>query len=159
MEVIKVDYHNEKQMSDLLFLLNCYAEDPMGGGEPVSEEVTKQLPEALQARNFVFSLIVYIDGKPAGLTNCIESFSTFACRPVVNIHDFAINPEYRGQGVSQVLLNEIEKIAREKGSAKITLEVLSGNKVAINAYKKFGFNGYELDPNMGKAEFWEKKLK
>jgi hypothetical protein len=29
----------------------------------------------------------------------------------------------------------------------------------MNAYKKFGFEGYELDPVDGKAMFWQKKFK
>jgi hypothetical protein len=40
----------------------------------------------------------------------------------------------------------------------VTLEVLEGNQIAKNAYIKFGFAGYELDPKMGKALFWEKPL-
>ena len=41
---------------------------------------------------------------------------------------------------------------------KLTLEVLEGNSVAQSAYRAFGFEGYELDPQMGKALFWQKKL-
>ncbi|MFT5906124.1 MAG: ribosomal protein S18 acetylase RimI-like enzyme, partial [Cryomorphaceae bacterium] len=41
---------------------------------------------------------------------------------------------------------------------KITLEVLSKNEVAKSAYQKFGFSGYELDPEAGKALFWEKPI-
>jgi len=55
-------------------------------------------------------------------------------------------------------LTASEKIARESGCCKITLEVLEGNHVARAAYSAFGFKGYELDPKMGKALFLEKKL-
>lgn len=157
-EIVKVDYNNEQQVEELLSLLDLYARDPMGGGEPLSDDIKAQLPKAFKERSFLFSLIAYVDGEAAGLANCIESFSTFACKPVINIHDMAVNPKFRGLGLSQKILASIEDIAKEKGSAKVTLEVLTGNDVAINAYKKFGFNGYELDPKMGKAEFWEKKI-
>ncbi|MFT5635935.1 MAG: hypothetical protein ACI89T_001390 [Cognaticolwellia sp.] len=40
----------------------------------------------------------------------------------------------------------------------MTLEVLEGNKVAKNAYQKVGFGSYVLDPEMGQAVFWQKKL-
>jgi len=157
-EVVIVDYADEKQVQDLIRLLDLYACDPMGGGQGLSKHAKKHLAQELSKRDYMFSLIAYIDDKPAGLANCIESFSTFACKPVINIHDMAVNPEYRGKGISQNLLAKIEEVARHKGSAKITLEVLTGNKVAMNAYRKFGFSGYELDPTAGKAEFWEKKL-
>ena len=30
--------------------------------------------------------------------------------------------------------------------------------IAQKAYRAFGFDGYELNPQMGKALFWEQKL-
>ena len=38
------------------------------------------------------------------------------------------------------------------------LKVLQGNGVAKSAYQGFGFNAYELDPENGTAELWQKKL-
>jgi GNAT superfamily N-acetyltransferase len=95
---------------------------------------------------------------PIAFANCIESFSTFKGKSVVNIHDFAVIPEARGQGVSQRLILGIEDASRARGACKLTLEVLEGNKVAKNAYLKAGFSGYELDPALGRALFWEKGL-
>jgi hypothetical protein len=40
----------------------------------------------------------------------------------------------------------------------MTLEVLEGNIIAQAAYTSCGFASYKLDPRMGKAMFWEKKL-
>ena len=61
-------------------------------------------------------------------------------------------------GISQLMMKEVEEIAKNKGCCKITLEVLEGNEVAQRSYKKFGFAGYELNPLMGKALFWEKPI-
>jgi len=36
--------------------------------------------------------------------------------------------------------------------------VLEGNRTAQAVYKSLGFTGYELDPRMGKAMFWQKPL-
>jgi hypothetical protein len=38
------------------------------------------------------------------------------------------------------------------------LEVLEGNTIAQMAYKSCGYSGYELNPKMGRAMFWQKKL-
>ena len=65
---------------------------------------------------------------------------------------------YRGQGLSQILLSNIEDIARRRGCCKITLEVLSGNTPAQGAYEKFGFRHYQLTPDTGQALFWQKNL-
>lgn len=154
----RVDYNNKEQANDLLSLLNAYAKDPMGGGGELAAYSKANLINELKNRPFVFSIICYVDGKPAGFSNCIEGFSTFKCKPLVNIHDFAVNPEFRGLQLSQKLMQKIEEIAISRGCCKITLEVLEGNHIAKNAYIKAGFKGYELDPEMGKAVFWEKPL-
>ena len=107
---------------------------------------------------YAFSVIAYIDGHSAGLVNCFEAFSTFSCKPLINIHDIVVLKKYRCKGVSQKMLNKVEQIARTKGCCKITLEVLSNNEVAKSAYRKFGFSDYELDPKAGTALFWQKDL-
>jgi len=153
-----VDYHNTRQVQDMLWLLNEYAQDPMGGGEPLRDDVKQGLAEALAERPYAFSLLCYVDGEPAGLLNGFEGFSTFRCQPLLNIHDIVVVNAFRGQGISQQLLAQVESMARAKGCCKITLEVLEGNTVAQQAYRRFGFAGYELDPQMGKALFWQKEL-
>ena len=113
----------------------------------------------MSKRSDVFTVLAYVDEAPAGIINCVEGFSTFSCKSLINIHDCGVLAKYRGLGLSLKMFGEVEKIAREMGCCKLTLEVLQGNKVAQNAYKKLGFSGYELDPKLGHALFWEKKLK
>ena len=157
-KLVQADYQNEQHAIDLVMLLNAYALDPMGGGEALPADVQKKLVSTLAKRNDIFTVLCYVDDKPAGIVNCVEGFSTFKCKPLVNIHDCGVLAEYRGLGLSLKMFAEVEKIALARGCCKLTLEVLQGNKVAQNAYKKLGFSGYELDPEMGHALFWEKKL-
>lgn len=42
-ELIVADYSNKKHADDLVYLLNDYANDPMGGNEPLSEYVKANL--------------------------------------------------------------------------------------------------------------------
>ncbi|WP_240504400.1 GNAT family N-acetyltransferase [Tsuneonella mangrovi] len=156
--VAKADYNDRSDAEALVALLDAYARDPMGGGEPLAEEVREQLVPALAEQSGAFSLIARVRGKPAGLANCFMGFSTFAARPLVNIHDIAVLAEFRGQGVGRALLDAVEAEARARGACKLTLEVLSGNEPAIAAYRKAGFAQYGLDPAMGTAQFWERKL-
>lgn len=157
--LVKADYHNEQHAKDLIFLLNAYALDEMGGGEELNRDVKENLVAVMAKRSDVFTVLCYVDEAPAGIVNCVEGFSTFSCKPLVNIHDCGILTKFRGLGLSLKLFTEVEKIALERGCCKLTLEVLQGNKVAQSAYKKLGFSGYELDPKLGHALFWEKKLK
>ena len=154
--LITADYSNHKQGEDIVFLLNQYALDLAGGGKELSNYTQDNLVAELAKLSFAFSLICYVDNIPAGLVNCFTMFSTFKCKPAINIHDLAVMKQYRRLGISQLLLSEVEKIAKEKGACKITLEVLEKNTAARKAYTKFGFVGYELDPSYGNAIFLEK---
>ncbi|PCI63487.1 MAG: GNAT family N-acetyltransferase [Gammaproteobacteria bacterium] len=157
--IFLADYNNIQQAQDLITLLNAYAQDPMGGGEELSQAVKLNLVKSMSKRQDMFTILCYVDDKPAGLINCIEGFSTFNCQPVMNIHDVIVLPEYRGMGLSSKMLTEVEALASFRGCCKLTLEVLTGNEIAKKSYQKFGFAGYELDPKLGQAMFWEKKIK
>ena len=156
--VIVADYANKQHAKDIVLLLNRYASDPAGGGKELNNYTKENLVKELAKLPFAFSLLCYVEDVPAGLVNCFTLFSTFKCQPLINIHDLVVDRHYRRQGISQLLLSEVEKIAREKGACKITLEVLEKNDAAKNSYAKFGFVGYELDPQYGKAIFLEKTL-
>jgi len=157
-KAILADLSNTQHSAAVLFLLNEYAKDPMGGGEGLSESVRQNLIPALQARHDAHVILIFVDNKPAAIAICFEGFSTFAARSLLNIHDFAVAAEFRGRGLAKILMNKIEEVARRLDCCKITLEVLEGNKVAQATYRASGFAGYELDPLMGRAMFWQKKL-
>ncbi|WP_312305221.1 GNAT family N-acetyltransferase [Pulveribacter sp.] len=161
--VRRVNYADPLDAQALVALLDAYARDRAGGGTPLPGHVCAQLAQALQARPQAFSVIAWArdeDGteQPVGLVNCFEGFSTFACRPLVNIHDLAVLPAWRGRRVAQQMLALVERIARERGACKLTLEVLQGNQPALRAYTREGFAGYTLDPAMGQAQFLQKLL-
>lgn len=156
--IIVADYQNPHHARQILELLEIYARDKMGGGEPLSEYVKEHIVQALAKLSYAISILCFVNDRPAGLLNGFESFSTFKCKPLINIHDVIVAPEFRSMGISQALLAKIEDIARAKGCCKLTLEVLEGNEPAQHAYRKFGFSGYQLDPQMGHALFWQKNL-
>lgn len=139
-------------------LLDTYAQDPAGGGEPLSDFAKTHLVKELAARAQAFSVLAFDGARPVGLVNCIEGFSTFACRPLVNIHDVVVLASHRGQRVAERMLALVEQIARERGACKLTLEVLQGNRSAVTLYERVGFAGYQLDPAMGQAQFFQKWL-
>ncbi|APW46857.1 GNAT family N-acetyltransferase [Rhodoferax antarcticus] len=157
----RADYSNPAHAQALVDLLDSYARDPSGGAEPLSDFTKANLPAALQARPNVFSVLAFDDaqgGQPVGLINCVEGFSTFACRPLVNIHDVVVAASHRGQGIGEQMLGLVEQIARERGACKLTLEVLSGNAPASRLYHRIGFDNYQLEPSMGNALFMQKWL-
>ena len=163
MKILPADYANPLQAQELVTLLDAYARDPAGGGEPLSEFAKTNLRRELIRRPQAFSVLAFAgvdveNAVPVGLVNCIEGFSTFACRPLVNVHDVVVTVSHRGRGVAALMLAEVERIARERGACKLTLEVLSGNASATRLYERVGFAAYQLDPAMGQAQFLQKWL-
>lgn len=64
--------------------------------------------------------------------------------PVTHLYIDAITikADYRGKGYIRLLLQELEKVAFEKGTTNLQLDVSYDNAPAIRAYRKMGF--YEL---------------
>ena len=154
--ICRVDYADPVHASALVSLLDAYAHDPMGGGAGLSDCAKTHVVAGLASRPQAFSVLAFAqneDQMPVGLVNCIEGFSTFAAKPLVNIHDVIVLPDWRGQGVAGAMLEAVAQIARERGACKLTLEVLSGNQNALRAYAKLGFDAYQLDPQAGTAQF------
>ena len=152
------DYTDAADAARVVALLDSYANDPMGGGQGLTDNVRARLVPGLAAHPGAFSLLAFAGEEAVGLANCITGFSTFAARPLVNIHDMAVLPGQRGRGVGRALMLAVETEAKTRGACKVTLEVLSGNAPAKGLYAALGYGDYALDPQSGTALFWEKKL-
>ena len=156
-EIVESRYTKDGHEKYIVELLDDYASG-IRSGAGLSESVKAHLVEELEKRDTVHTVLAFVDGKAAGIVISIEGFSTFSCKPLLNIHDVVVSPEFRGIGISKMMLEKTEEIASRLGCCKMTLEVLEGNIVAGNLYRSLGFIPYELDPKMGKAMFWEKEL-
>jgi len=157
-KILQANYNDSNHATHIIELLDCYANDPMGGNEALPDYVAQNLVYELGNRKNAISILAYVEEQPAGLVNCFEGFSTFSCKPLINVHDMIVASEFRSLGLGTKMLKMVEEIAIERDCCKLTLEVLEKNYIAKNTYQKFGFNPYQLDPVLGKAEFWEKKI-
>lgn len=158
LDLVEADYADPVHAEALIALLDHYARSPEGGGQALSAHARSHLAVELAARPFVFSVLAFVDGTAVGLVNAIEGFSTFACAPLVNIHDVVVHTGFRRRGIATRMLAEVEAIARRRGACKLTLEVLESNRAACALYARLGFAGYRLDPRMGEARFMQKWL-
>ena len=156
--ICRVDYANPIHARALATMLDMYARDVMGGAKPLSQFALGSVAAELAKRPHAFSVLAFVGETPVGLVNCFEGFSTFACKPLVNVHDLAVHPDFRKLGVARQMLGEVENIARERGCCKLTLEVLQGNAPAIHLYETTGFVGYQPVGGMGQAMFLQKPL-
>jgi len=60
-----------------------------------------------------------------------------------------VEPDYRGQGVNQLILDALKTWSESRGIYELRLHVYNGNAVAIRAYEKAGFEKHLLEMRMG----------
>lgn len=154
----QADLSSSTHGTAILSILSNYAEGLSGGGDPLPEYTRVNLISELSKRADCHVILGMEEDVPVGIAICFEGFSTFACKPLLNIHDFAIAPSYQGRGLAKLMMDQVEEMARDLGCCKLTLEVLENNTFAKHVYEKYGFGTYELDAAMGKAFFMDKKI-
>jgi GNAT superfamily N-acetyltransferase len=156
--VVEADLSQADHQDATLRLLNAYAMDPMGDGKPLSERAQRDLIPGLREHPTTMVFLAYQGSEAVGLAICFRGFSTFAARPLVNIHDFFVMPATRGTGVGRRLLAAVERRAREIGCCKLTLEVQENNHRAQGVYAAAGFAQAVHVPAAGGARFLSKPL-
>ena len=137
--VTRADLQNADHQRDIVTLISAYATDPMGMGRPLPDAVRNSLIQNLQAHPTTRIFLAYADGVACGLATCFVGFSTFTARPLINIHDLAVLPQFRNRGIGPQLLRAVEAEARAMGCVRLTLEVLRVNHRARRVYHALGF--------------------
>lgn len=152
-QIIDCNFKDPKHTKALVGLMNHYMSDAMGNHPEHSPESAQRLIEGLDKHPNKVIVFALYQGEFVGLCNSFVSFSTFAAKPFINIHDVIVTDKYRGLGVGRKMLEGVADRARALGCSKITLEVREDNHNAKHLYNSLGFK--ENDPRM---HFWEKYL-
>ena len=156
-EIVEAELSDPAHSTGLLAVLDSYASDPMGGGQPIDSAARERLIPALRGHPTTLVLLAMTEGRAVGAAVCFLGFSTFQARTLLNIHDLAVMPEWRSRGLGRALLAAAEERARDRGCCRLTLEVLEKNDRARALYSRFGFSDYAAD-GTGPTHFLVKPL-
>lgn len=77
-------------------------------------------------------------GKRVGFALFFHNFSTFLGRAGLYLEDLYVRPEYRGRGYGKALLQELARIAVERGCGRFEWWCLDWNTPSIEFYKSMG---------------------
>ena len=157
-EIVEADLNRMEHQQAVVALIDAYARDPMGNGKPLAQEVRRALIPGLQQHPTTVIFLAYQADTAIGIALCFGGFSTFAARPLINIHDLAVLPAYRGQGVGRRLIEQVERKARNLGCCKLTLEVQENNHRARQVYEAMGFAQTQYVEAAGSSLFLSKPL-
>ncbi|MSU51246.1 MAG: GNAT family N-acetyltransferase [Opitutus sp.] len=155
---LQADLDRPEHQVAVLAMVDAYSRDPMGDGAPLAPEARERLIPGLRKHPTTLIFLAYDGETPVGVAVCFLGFSTFAAKPLVNLHDVSIVSTHRGRGIGRALLTAVEAKARELGCGKLTLEVLDKNDRALRTYVAAGFKRYSLQPGAGEAIFLTKPL-
>ena len=158
LRVRKADLTDSRDAAGIVRVIDSYAVDPIGGGKPLPPDVRERLVPALQDHPTTLVLVAYVDEQPVGVAVCFLGLSTFKARPLLNIHDLAVLPSYRGRGVGHALLQAAEEHARREGCCKLTLEVRDDNVRARALYQSVGFEDFVVGDDSAPTRFLGKPL-
>ena len=157
-EIVEADFTKTEHQQAVVAMIDAYSQDPMGDGKPLAEDSRQRLIPGLQAHPTTLIFLAYQGDSPIGIAVCFGGFSTFAARPLINIHDLSVLSTHRGLGVGRLLLEAVSRKAREMGCCKLTLEVLENNRKARRIYEAAGFAQASYQEEAGGALFYSKPL-
>ena len=156
--IVEADLSLAEHQEAVLAMVDAYSRDAMGNGKPLDQDVRTRLIPGLRRHPTTLIFLAFDGVQPIGAAVCFIGFSSFAAKPIINIHDFVVLPASRGRGIGRRLLKAIEAKARELGCCKLTLEVMDKNHQAIRMYQAAGFERYSLQEEAGVAIFMSKPL-
>ena len=159
LDIVEADLSRPDHQEAVVAMIDAYASDPMGNGKRLTEDVRAALVPGLRKVPTSLVFLAYLGGNPVGIAACFHGFSTFAARPLINIHDLAVLPGHRGHGVGRRLLEAVEQKARSLGCCKVTLEVAENNRRARRIYEAAGFRQTVYADGAGGALFFSKPLR
>jgi ribosomal protein S18 acetylase RimI-like enzyme len=152
-EIREADLANANDADAIVRLVDEYARLPIGQGAPLDESIRRRIVPGLRSHPGALVFLAWIEGRAVGVAVCVTGFSTFAARPLINIHDLAVTGDCRGRGVGQGLIEAVAAKARALGCGKVTLEVREDNVAAQRLYRRLGFG----DRGGGPATFFLSK--
>ena len=89
-EIRDADLADPADAAAIVDLVSAYASDPLGGDAPLGADVQARLVPGLRAHPTTLVLLAFEEGRAVGVAVCFFGFSTFAARPLLNVHDLAV---------------------------------------------------------------------
>lgn len=147
--IVLADLHNSRHQQEIVDLLDMYCRDEFGDCRPLSAHARENLIPGLIKHGGARVFLAYEGETPLGVAICMLGFSSFRGKPLINIHDIAVDPAARGKGIGRRLLDAVNQEAKKIGCCKVTLEVRSDNVRAMSLYRSVGFKSSEPE-----THFW-----
>ena len=104
------------------------------------------VPEAVTAATWakifepqstIFCRIADREGQVAGFTNSVLHAGTWTLGPLCYLEDLFVDPALRGHGIGRALIDDLLRLARERGWSRLYWHTRGSNENARRLYDKF----------------------
>ena len=156
--VLKVERLSALTVGDVNDLCDAtYAAIESGGGfgwvKPPQRDVLERYWQGVVAMPSRMLFVARLDGVICGTCQLLKpphnnEAQSFAVQLTTNF----VAPWARGHGLAKMLLDEVEKSARDEGYAVINLDVRETMTAAISLYEKQGYNRIATHPCYARVE-------
>lgn len=136
MENLTFRFAEKEDVSKILYFIRELASYEHMLDEVVATE--KLLEEWLFEKGKAEVLFAVKDGEEIGFALFFHNFSTFLGRAGIYLEDLYVKPEYRGNGYGKALLQELARIALERGCGRLEWWCLDWNQPSIDFYLAMG---------------------
>jgi len=104
----------------------------------VSDEVTAATwQRLLTPGSNMFGRIAEWQGAVAGFTVCVLHPGSWTIAPACYLEDLYVDPDLRGHGIGQALIEDLISMARDNGWSRIYWHTRQSNETARRLYDKF----------------------
>jgi GNAT superfamily N-acetyltransferase len=86
----------------------------------------------------VEAIVAERSGRVVGFALFFVSYSTFLAKPGLWLEDLFVEPDERGHGIGQALLEHLARVAAARGYGRVEWSVLDWNAGAIRFYERMG---------------------
>ena len=95
-------------------------------------------PHLFGPRPVVEAVVAEREGRVVAFALFFTNFSTFLALPGLYLEDLYVEPEQRGAGIGQALLEHLARLAATRGYGRFEWSVLDWNADAIRFYERMG---------------------
>ena len=136
MENLTFRFAEKEDVSKILYFIRELASYEHMLDEVVATE--ELLEEWLFEKEKAEVLFAVKDGEEIGFALFFHNFSTFLGRAGIYLEDLYVKPKYRGNGYGKALLQELARIALERGCGRLEWWCLDWNQPSIDFYLAMG---------------------
>ncbi len=137
MKIVKATLDHLDHLDHLVSLFDAYRVWYRMKSDP--ERAHSFLSKRIKNEESEIFLALTDEGRAVGFTQLYPLFSSTRMKRLWLLNDLYVDPEYRGEGISKLLIERAKKLARATNAAGISLETEKNNDIGNQLYPRTGF--------------------